>query len=112
VCDANPADAEAIAKSAGMAIRKPNISQKAALTAKATKISGTVALVALAIAGAGSYEWQMSQDEKTWTNLPPTKGAKASVPGLTVGASYYFRVRGVTSQGPTNWTQIVTLVVT
>ncbi len=106
-CDANPAEAAAIATSAAMAPRKKNKRVKRPLTATPPGVSGTLKLVALAIAGAGSYEWLMSQDEKTWTSLTATKKSKTTVTGLTVGAYYYFKVRGITSAGPTDWSQMV-----
>jgi hypothetical protein len=68
-----------------------------------------VRLTAKAAAHRASYEWQYSTDQKAWTVLPVTLQAKTDVVGLTVGTTYYFRVRPVTLTGEGNWTQLASL---
>jgi hypothetical protein len=49
----------------------------------------------------------LSIDPNTWTVLRVTVPAKTDVVGLTMGTTYYFRVRPVTLAGEGNRTQVV-----
>jgi len=111
IANANPGNAEAIIQSAGMFVRTVTLHPKSELSAQQGSVSGTVHLIAKAAAHRASYEWQYSTDQKTWTVLPVTLQAKTDVGGLTVGTTYYFRVRPVTLTGEGNWTQVVSLNV-
>jgi len=108
---ANPSNAEAIIQSAGMAVRKVTLHDKAALAVKSGSVSGTVNLAAKAAASRASYAWQYSLDQKTWTSAPPTLKAKTGIAGLTVGTLYYFRMQPLTKTGVGDFTQIVSLMV-
>ena len=108
---ANPSNAEAIIQSAGMAVRRRTLHDKAALAVKVGSVSGTVTLAAKAAAPRASYFWQYSTDQKTWTNVPPTLKAKTGVAGLTLGIVYYFRVQALTKTALGDWGQIVSLLV-
>jgi hypothetical protein len=55
---------------------------------------GTVWLVG---EGSGPHEWRISTDEKTWINLPSTRGAKTLVTDLISGQVYYFQNRLIVS---------------
>jgi hypothetical protein len=72
---------------------------------------GVVLLRAHAVAKKAAYEWEMSTDGKTWTNLPATTVAHTSVPGLTMGQTYWFRVRGNVSGATGSWTDAVAVIV-
>jgi uncharacterized protein (DUF2126 family) len=106
-----PEAAPAVIASAGLAVRKSTLHDKAALEAKDGSVSGTVNLIAKAAARTAAYAWQYSVDQKTWTATPVTLQAKTGVPGLTAGTTYYFRVQTVTRTGAENWSQIIALVV-
>jgi hypothetical protein len=108
----NPANAESIIGSAGMAIRKVTLHDKPALTVKQGSVSGTVTLSAKAAAKKAAYNWQYSTDQKTWTSLPQTLKAKTGVSGLTAGTTYYFRSQALTPKGGDgDWGQVISLLV-
>jgi hypothetical protein len=112
IADANPSEAEAIIQSAGMSVRTVTLHPKAQLSVKQGSVSGSVKLMAKAVAHRASYEWQFSIDQKTWTNAPSTLQAKTDIAGLTAGTAYFFRFRGVTMAGEGNWSQVLSLLVT
>jgi hypothetical protein len=108
----NPANAESIIGSAGMAIRKVTLHDKPALAVKQGSVSGTVTLSAKAAAKKAAYNWQYSTDQKTWTSLPQTLKAKTSVSELTSGTTYYFRSQALTPKGGDgDWGQVISLLV-
>jgi hypothetical protein len=106
-----PEAAQVTIQSAGLTTRKVTLHDKAALLAKQGSVSGTVTLVAKAVARTAVYEWQYSTDQKTWTSLPMTFKAKTGVSGLTPLTMYYFRMQPFTRTGLSNWGQIVSLLV-
>jgi hypothetical protein len=108
----NPANAESIIGSAGMAIRKVTLHDKPALAVKQGSVSGTVTLSAKAAATKAAYNWQYSTDQKTWTSLPQTLKAKTGVSGLTAATTYFFRSQALTPKGgESDWGQVVSLLV-
>jgi hypothetical protein len=108
----NPANAESIIGSAGMAIRKVTLHDKPALAVKQGTVSGTVTLKAKAAATKAAYNWQYSTDQKTWTLLPQTLKAKTGVSGLTSATTYYFRSQALTPKGgESDWGQTISLLV-
>jgi hypothetical protein len=108
----NPANAESIIGSAGMAIRKVTLHDKPALAVTQGSVSGTVTLTAKAAATKAAYNWQYSTDQKTWTSLPQTLKAKTAVSGLTSGTTYSFRSQALTpKEGTSDWGQVVSLLV-
>jgi hypothetical protein len=104
-------DAIALIKSAGFDVRQAAYRQKADLAAKATALPGTALLVARAVPGAGVYYWEVSPDGKTFTSLPDTRKASTTVPNLTVGQTYYFRMHALTRKGKTDYTPVVAFLV-
>jgi hypothetical protein len=111
VADASPANAQSTIESAGFSIRKDATHPKSTLKVEAGPASGSVKLIARAIAHRASYEWQFSTDQKSWTLAPVTLQAKTDIPGLTSGTVYYFRFRGVTKAGEGAYSQVVFLLV-
>jgi hypothetical protein len=108
----SPANGQSIIGSAGMAVRKVTLHDKAELAVKQGTVSGTVTLAAKAAAKKAAYNWQYSTDQKTWTSLPQTLKAKTSVSGLTSGTTYYFRNQALTPKGGAgDWGQVVALLV-
>jgi hypothetical protein len=107
----SPADAVALILSAGLDVRKFRPARKRPLAARYTGLTGEVLLVALAIAGAGAYYWEFSLDQLVWTAVPETRDSRTTIKGLTVGQTYYFRVRALTRKGKTDYVTPVNLVV-
>jgi hypothetical protein len=113
VADANPDQAEAIITSAAMTVRKPPAHAKPTFAARQGTTSGSVKLVARAVALRASYEWEWSIDGgKTWTMAPPTLQAKTAISGLPVGTIVQFRYRSVTKTGAADWSQPTSLLIT
>jgi len=110
--NADPANADALAQDAGMTVRKSTRPAKPPLAAKPAS-TGAVHLVAKAIKGGKSNEWQYSADGgKTWVSVPSSTQAKTSITGLQVGALVSFRHRAVTKAGPQDWSQVISATVT
>ena len=107
----NPANAEAVIQSAGMAVRKTTVHDKPVLAVKVGSVSGTVNLAAKAAVGPAAYTWQYSTDQKTWITVPATLKAKTGIIGLTAATVYYFRFQALTRLALEDWSQIVSLLV-
>ena len=108
---ASPAEAIAIILSAGFSVRRKGKHAKPPLAARYGHVSGEVLLVALAIAGAGAYDWEYSLDQQTWIVVPQTTKARTTIAGLTLGQVYAFRMRALTTKGKGDYTQVVSLLV-
>jgi len=111
IADANPAEAESLIHSAGMAVKKVTARNKPDLAATPGPVPGTAHLVAKSAGHRSAYEWEYSLDQKTWTSMPVTLQAKTDVSGLTSGTTYSFRVRPVVKSGEATWSQIVVLLI-
>jgi hypothetical protein len=109
---ATTANAEEAIENAGMTVKKVTLRDKPALAVVQGSLSGSVELVAKAVASAAAYGWQYSTDQKTWTALPMTMQARTSASGFTPGTLYSFRVQALTRAGEQAFTQIVSLMVT
>jgi hypothetical protein len=112
VADASPDQAEAIITSTSLAVKKVPNRQKQTFEARQGATSGTVHVIAKAVAARASYEWQYSIDGgKTWTSLPNTLQAKTTMTGLPVGTIVEFRVRSTTKKGQGDWSLPTSLLV-
>jgi hypothetical protein len=105
------ADAQRVAESAGMGLKRLGKIDKPELAAKFTGISSVVELDAKAVAPGASYYWQFSLDSKNWTSVPETMKHVTVISGLTPGQTYYFRFRALTRRGMRDWSQIVSIIV-
>jgi hypothetical protein len=56
------------------------------------------------------FHWQMSTDNKTWTNLTSTNYATTTLPNPGPG-TWYFRVSAVVGKDVIDWTQAVGLAI-
>jgi hypothetical protein len=88
--------------------KQPAPQQKATLAVLDGSHSGTVKLTAKAVDKAGSYVWQSAKDtlpttESAWVTVAISTQAYYEVDGLTVAATYYFRVAAVTPTGTTDF---------
>jgi hypothetical protein len=110
VADTAPKDAPAIIASAGMSTRKVSSRKKPPFEVKQGLVSGQVHLVARALGRKATYYWQHSTDDVTWTNVPATLVAKATVSGLNAATMYHFRFRPLSKAGEGEW-QTLTFTV-
>jgi hypothetical protein len=108
--NAEPDQAEAIVHSAGMSVGKPRTRTKLPVEVKYGDAVGKVVLDAKALPQPVQYRWQMSTDQKTWTDLPESFKTKSVVEGLVPATIYSFRLRTVTKNGPSEWSPPVTIV--
>jgi hypothetical protein len=112
VANDNPDFAVSIIESARMNVVGSAPGRKLVLAVYRGAVSGSVRLVARAVAKEASYEWQVSDDEgKTWITLPRTMQAKTTVSSKRPGKTYGFRFRAVTRRFTTNWCDPVFYVV-
>ena len=111
VADANAAESESIIKSVGMDVGQNSSRTKPTIAVKQGKAPGSVVLEAKALPRPVQYRWQMSTDQKTWTDLPETFKAKTTIYGLTPATVYSFRLRTVTNDGPSDWSVVVSTIV-
>jgi hypothetical protein len=111
VANRHPTDGPAIIERAGMSRKNARGPSPAELTVKQGNISGSVLLVARAIARKASYEWQYSTDQERWVNADTTFKCKAELFGLKRGTRHYFRFRARTPAGLGKWSQVVSLIV-
>ena len=102
--------ADLIILSSGMNLGKRATRVKLPLAARRAKVSGTVIVEAKAVRGPVQYQWQMSEDQSTWTDLPHTFLASTSASGLTAGKTYWFRSRTLTKSGLSDWTTPVSII--
>jgi hypothetical protein len=104
-------DAVSVVESAGLRVRKHTTRKKQAFEIKDGPTSGTVLLVAKAVAPFATYYWQTSLDGKAWTSCPDTLKATTTVSGLTAGQTYSFRFRTLSRAGASDFSQVVTHLV-
>jgi hypothetical protein len=116
VANENLEFAQSIIESAGMDAVMPSYPQLAPFRVKLGKLPRTVDLACKAGPKGCGYDWQMSTDGgETWTNLPSTRQARTTVPGLVPGKTYWFRHRllvragGQTSRN-TDWSDKISIV--
>ncbi len=109
--DANPAQAESIALSSGMSVRKLPVRSPSQNKAVDGKPLGTVILTA---ESGGGHQWQQSPDAGATTiDLGPTTGGSTIVRGLIPGIQVWFRNRQVLPRGEYgDWCQWVDIVPT
>jgi len=110
VADSDLLNAQALIESSGMNVARRTLRNKPELAAKLGKVTGAAGLYAKAVKGRASYQWEMSVDQKTWTDLPATVKASTSVSGLTPSTTYYFRFRTLTVAGLSDWSSVVSFI--
>ena len=108
---ADEATAVAIIQASGFSLKVNGVYIKPPLAAKNGPVSGTILLRAALGGKRGSHEWQMSLNNQNWTGLPPTTKASTQVDNLTRLSVQHFRHRLITSKGPEEWSQSVSVVV-
>jgi hypothetical protein len=96
--------------------KQPVAQQKATLVINDGSHSGSVKLVAKAIDKTGAYIWQYAKDtlptnESDWLIAANTTQSSYEEDGLTVSATYFFRVAAVTTTGTTDFCKPVAKIV-
>lgn len=112
----NTEKAAALIESSGFDVSIKTPHEKNDFTATNTKISGTVKLalnVKKVTQGEKrfSVKWQLSADDKTWTDLPGTLKGTTTVSRLIHAQTYFFRFMVVLKDGEHGWSQSVELLV-
>lgn len=110
IAETDPANALAIAQSAGMKLKQRSSRQKAELSADWGELTGQIVLLAKAGEGTVTYDWQMSTDEKVWTKLESTGHCTTTVDNLTPGTLYYFCVRVRGTKGRRKWSDAISII--
>jgi hypothetical protein len=112
VAEDNLEFAVSIVEGAGMNVAARNDKGKPVLAVSPGGLSGSVLLVARAVAKVATYEWQLSEDGgKTWVALPKTAQSRTTVKGLVPGKTYQFRFRALTRRGVGDFHDPVSYVV-
>jgi len=108
--EAASAGDEAKILTAGMAVRSTAapvglLPAPINVLAVSTDTEGKIDLTWLAVAGASGYEVEcrLHVDAAAWTKVKTVTASKLSVPDLTPGALYAFRVRAVGAAGAGPW---------
>jgi hypothetical protein len=111
LANATPSQAALIAQQAAMALFKKVPKTKADLSVKQT-VSGILRVVAKGLKGAKAHDWEYSTDGgKTWTAAPSTTKGSTTITGLAPATTVQVRHRALTKSGSTDWSAVVTAVV-
>ncbi len=110
IAQASPADAAAIAGTAGMSLRESTGRHRAELAVRCTA-AGVVVLTARAAGRNAAYFWQYSLDGENWISVPETLQATTTITGLPSHQLVYFRFRALTRKGPKDYSQVVSQLV-
>jgi hypothetical protein len=118
LCDGTPAEAAAIAESAGMAIAAHPTRHKPVLEVTPGAQPGTADLDANVAALAGRdakrrcFNWQWTADGgKTFNSAPSTPHGKTTITGLPSLTMIGFRASATGVKGAGEWSQIVTVLI-
>ena len=94
----------------GFRVKKVATRTRLPLTVGFGGLMGTALLVAIAAARDATYFWEMSSDQKVWSDLPSTMKAKTTCTGLTPATVYYFRFRAQTRKAMGDWSTVVSYI--
>lgn len=111
IANADPVNAVAIVKSAGMDVKAESIRTAHEFNAKSTGV-GEVKL-ATRSENRATFIWQMSTDasvETNWQTIGMGTQAKFVKTGLMSGTRYYFRVSVVDKNGQGPWSNVINLI--
>jgi hypothetical protein len=108
--------AVALIQQAGLLLSAAQAHMKELLTAELVTATNMVLLMCNETMLCGKthkktiFHWQMSSDNKTWTNLTSTNYATTTLPNPGPG-TWYFRVSAVVGRTAIDWTQSVSLTL-
>ena len=105
------ATAIAIINASGFSLKVNGVHVKPPLAVKNSPVSGEVILTGKSAGKRASYDWQMSTNGTTWTDLSSTLQAKTKASGLTLDVRTYFRFRAILPGGTASWSASVSIVV-
>ena len=122
LADANASNAAALITNAGLVVASIPVFNKAMLTLRNAKQSGSVACDANVglLLGAGTshpaqrryFNWQYTLDGgKSFVPMLPTTRGKSLLQGLTPLTTVGVRVSMTNAEGPGEWSQVVTILV-
>ena len=112
VADDDPDRAATLIESAGMSVKPKGGPAKAPFDVSEGAVSGSVRLVARAVAKEASYQWAWSADRgATWRSAPTTLQAKTVLSGLPSESVCWFRWRSATRRGEGDWSEVVAFLV-
>jgi hypothetical protein len=109
----DPANAQNILTSSGMAEKKPSVRAPKTFSVKQGALTGTVVLNTKAITR-GTYIYQMTTDVNTpasWTTIYIGGKVKFTKTGLTAGTKVYFREANVDKGVQGNYSDAISIVV-
>jgi hypothetical protein len=122
IADTNRSRAEVIITGGGLVVARSSVHTAALLTLRNAKQSGSVTCSASVrlLVGAGTahpkqarfFGWQYTiVGSETFTTAPSTSRAKTVLQGLTPLTTVGVRVNMTNSEGPGEWSQVVTILV-
>jgi hypothetical protein len=108
VANANGTTAEAVILSSGFELRAKTTRKSVLFSGKSTKKPGEIALQHEGI-GRGTYEFQMCTDltKALWETVYRGTRGRFLVTDLPAGAWYYFQGRTITTEGTSEWSDVV-----
>jgi hypothetical protein len=109
--DADAAHAGAIFESAGMFARIVTAPTIADFAAKQGAVSGEVVARVKSRGYGTTYWFASSSDGKTWVVAPVSRKATFVFTGLPAAATSWFRFQTLTSEGLSDWSQPISLLV-
>jgi hypothetical protein len=122
LADANPSRAVVLIENAGLVVARPAVHEKALLTLRQGKQSGTViceanvhllkSALTLRPTQYVFFNWSYTVDGgKSFINLPPTTTGRTTITNLTPLTTVGVRVNLNALDGPGEWSQVVYLLV-
>jgi hypothetical protein len=94
------------------ALDEPDPRDSQAAPPKQGRVSGSAHAYAPAAKTRASYEWEYAPAGGAWISLPFTLHADVVLEGLAAGVLYFLRVRSVTKEGFSDWSELVSFRVT
>jgi hypothetical protein len=85
---------------------------KLAFEVKQGPVSGSLRVLARAAKTRVSYDWQYSNDGESWTEFQRTVRADVELRGLVPGSRYFVRYRTVSRDGVSDWSDVLSFLVT
>ncbi|HEY1690919.1 MAG TPA: fibronectin type III domain-containing protein [Polyangiaceae bacterium] len=112
VANENPDVGVVIVVQMTMEVKKERSPSKPPFAVHQGNVSGSVRLAVRAVAKDATYGWAWSADDgATWNEVGPTKQAETKIAGLTPAETYWFRFRGTTPKGTSDWSEPVSFLV-
>jgi|HubBroStandDraft_3_1064219.scaffolds.fasta_scaffold503576_1 hypothetical protein len=95
-----------------MSVKQSAGPKKQPFAVKQGRVSGSVTLTVRHPGIVASFDWQYASDGEHWIEAPSEVHARQDIEGLTPGTLYSFRYRTLTRDGTSDWSDVLTLLVT